>query len=273
LIDLHLHILPGIDDGAPNLDESRKMLKRLADTGYTRVVATPHLASPLTLDYEMRVNRAFDGLRPMAEEFGIELDLGYEHMISSDLAHRLETGERSTLAGSRAVLVELPFTEWPHHADSSLFALQIAGFIPILAHVERYSDVQRDKNLALAAADRGVVLQLTLASFVGVFGSRAQRTARILLRETLTRGTPVILATDAHSTGQRLAQIESSLSWIRNHVTHGDDAIHWAARALPEALVSSAALPEFTMGPPIVSVPDRIVDKAQRMWAKVIRRS
>lgn len=186
MIDTHLHVLPGIGDGARNLTMSREMLRQMAGMGFTHLVATPHLMEPLSAGYAERVTAALAETRTVAAEYAIQLDQGYEHMLTPGLAGRLEAGERSTLAGSWAVLVEWPFGGWPQHVESSLFAQQIAGYVPVLAHPERYVDVQKEPELAVAG--RGVVLQLTVASFAGVHGKAAQQSARVLLEEGLARG-------------------------------------------------------------------------------------
>ena len=245
MIDLHLHLLPAIDDGARDLGVSRAMLARLSDLGYRRVVATPHLVEPLQDRYATAVHMALDDVREVAKDYGVAVDLGFEHVLVPGLAERLEAGEASTLAGSRAVLVELPFVGWPQHAESSLFALQLAGYTPVLAHPERYVAVQQDRELALAVAERGVVLQLTLASFAGVFGKPVQRTAQDLLRESVERGTPVVLATDAHSDGQRLVRVDAGLRAINKQFAGDDALVQWAAHDVPAALLSNATLPAF----------------------------
>ena len=252
MIDLHVHVLPGIDDGARDLAMSREMLRQMAGIGVRRVVATPHLMEPLTPEYELRVEAALEATRELAAEFSIDLDLGYELMLEPQVVKRLEAGERSTLAGSRTVLVELPFGGWPQHAESSLFGLQVAGYVPVLAHPERYVAVQKDAELALAVASRGVVLQLTEASFAGAYGKGVQRSARVLLEEGLERGVRMVLATDAHSDGQRLTAAPAGLAWIRKHAGNGavsgDAVVRWMTETVPEALLEDEAVPALDSG-------------------------
>jgi len=245
MIDMHVHVLPGVDDGARDLATSRQMLAQMAAFGFERVVATPHLMELLVAEYALRVEAALEATREVAAEFGIRLDQGYEVMLTPGLVDRLEAGEQSTLAGSRAVLVELPFGGWPQHAQSSLFALQVGGYVPVLAHPERYVDVQKDPELALAAAARGVVLQLTEASFAGVYGKGVQRSARVLLEEGLKRGVRMMLSTDAHSDGRRLTSVPDGLRWIREHVSDGAPLVAWMTETVPAALLADAEAPAF----------------------------
>jgi protein-tyrosine phosphatase len=245
MIDLHLHVLPGIDDGARSLDESRAMFDRLRTTGFTHLVATPHLMEPLSIEYHQLVLATMDALRPVAAEYGLSLGLGYEHLLVPGLANRLQANEPSTLDGSNAVLVELPFIGWPRHADSSLFELRAAGYRPVLAHPERYVEVQGNPELALRVAEQGTALQLTSASFVGVYGKAAEKSAKTLLEHGLNRDAIIVLSTDAHSDGQRLAKVPAGLDWIRRNLADGSLIVEWASTITPAHLLNSLSIPTF----------------------------
>jgi protein-tyrosine phosphatase len=211
MIDLHLHLLPAVDDGAQSIDVSRAMVERSRAIGFETLVATPHLDGPLTGEYRARVASAWSAVAPIAAAVGIQLGQGYEIKLSPDLAPRLEGGEPVTLAGGRAVLVELPFVGWPNYTEQCLFDIQTAGFRPLLAHPERYTEAQRDIDRLLQLADRGVAMQVTFASLAGVFGRQAQRLGEELLR----RDAATVLATDAHSAGQRFELVKEGLARAR----------------------------------------------------------
>ncbi len=245
MIDLHLHILPGVDDGPPNLGETIAMLDWMARSGYTRLVATPHLMEPLRPAYADLVAATFNEVAPLAQERGIELLLGYEHMVAKDLAHRLLAGEASTLAGSRAVLIEFPFVGWDYNADRVVFEVQNQGLRPILAHPERYVEVIARPELVQALAERGVVMQLTLAAIAGTYGAPTRDLARRLLTWTLGSGLPFILATDAHSSGRRLTDSLAGRQWIERNVPNGRRVLIWAGEIIPSALVDDNPLPPF----------------------------
>ncbi len=245
MIDLHLHLLPEIDDGSSSFEMSGAMLDLLARQGVTRVVATPHLMQPLTDDYHQLALSLLDTIRPLAATHGVSVDLGYEHLLEPGLAARLQAGEPSSMAGGSAVLVELPFVGWPRHAESSLFALRVAGYTPILAHPERYLEVQKHPELALAAGEQGTVLQLTSGSFAGVYGKAVERSARHLLDAAIERDIAVVLASDAHSDGHRLASVPAGLRWIRHKVEDGDLMVEWATEVVPSKLLQSEPVPPF----------------------------
>ncbi len=245
MIDLHLHLLPGIDDGSQTMDETRAMLKSYATMGFTRLVATPHLMEPLTPDYYRQALRLLVKVRPVAAEFGIQVDLGFEHLLESDTAARLQDGEPSTLANTRAVLVELPFVGWPQHTGTALFNLRSAGYRPVLAHPERYIDAQKNPDLVLDAALQGAVIQITTGSLAGLYGKESARLAQSLLRDSIDRGFPVLFATDAHSNGSRLTSVPSGMEWVERNIPMGKLVNEWAASAVPFALLADDAPPGF----------------------------
>lgn len=200
MLDLHLHLLPGVDDGAASLAVTEAMIRRAKQIGYETLVTTPHLVEPLSAGYRSRVEEAFRQVDELATRFQTKALLGYEIVLVPDLPDRLSGGEPITLAGTRAVLVELPFIGWPHHADATLFALQTAGYRAILAHPERCEAMQDDPERGLRLAERGVILQVTIGSLTGLFGKRPQQVAEMWLRA----GAVGLVATDAHSAGRRL---------------------------------------------------------------------
>lgn len=237
MIDLHCHVLPDVDDGASSLEVSRNMLKAFRASGFTTVLATPHLLGPLTPDYEQLVHRAFKYVEPIAHELGIELVQGFEVKLSPDLPGRLATGEAITLGAGRAVLVDLCLPEWPASIDDTLFAIQISGYQPVLAHPERYRYIQKDPRLGLHLASRGIAMQVTIGSLVGVFGPRARRAAEKLI----AMGAVHLVATDAHSLGSRMDAVPAGLRRLEQLVGH--DQARQLLRDNPLALLSGNALP------------------------------
>lgn len=247
MLDLHLHLLPGVDDGAESMAVTEVMLRRAEDMGYETLVTTPHLVEPLTAIYRSQVESAFDHLQAAAERTRMKTLLGYEIVLTPDLPDRLMDGEPITLAGSRAVLVELPFVGWPHHAEGTLFALQTGGYRPILAHPERCAALQDDSERGLRLAERGVILQVTIGSLVGLFGERTRRTAETWLRE----GAVGLVATDAHSAGRRLASVPKGLARLDRLV--GRSERHRLTVDMPTALLrDDPVLPAPADGPDVL---------------------
>jgi protein-tyrosine phosphatase len=239
VLDLHCHILPDVDDGAESLDVSVAMLDAARRIGIRTIVATPHLTERLDPGYAATVDAAFRRVEPLAAERGIALERGFEIRLSPDLPRRLRAGEPCTLAGSRVVLVDLPFVDdWPHFVDDTLFDLQASGFLPILAHPERYPHVQRRPEVGQELAGRGIALQVNLASLAGTFGRRARRAAEELLR----LGAVHLVATDAHSAGHRMAAVPDGLAHLRK--LSGDDGVRRLTVEAPATLLNGDALPQ-----------------------------
>jgi protein-tyrosine phosphatase len=238
MFDLHLHLLPGIDDGAATLDVSRQMLERSTANGMSTLVATPHLSGPLSQTYAGKVERALEKVRPIARSLEMDIKLGYEVMLTPDLPARLERGEPATLAGGKTVLVEVPFRVWPAHADQALFDLQVAGFRPLLAHPERYHVVQEDPAHALRLAERGVVLQVTFGSLLGLIGNDARHAAEVIVQSA----DAVVMSTDAHGDGKRLAAVKPGLARLRDLV--GEARTKQLVADGPRALLSDSPMPE-----------------------------
>jgi protein-tyrosine phosphatase len=237
MIDLHLHLLPAVDDGPSATEESEAMLDLAVTLGFERLVTTPHLDGPLQPAYVHRVQTALAEIEPLVAARGIQLSSGFEIQLSPDIPSRLERGEPLRLAGSHTVLVELPFSGWPMHAEGTLFAVQAAGFRVLLAHPERYVAIHRELDRALTLADRGVLLQVTFASLAGLFGKVVQQTAEALVR----RDAATILASDAHSAGQRFRTVTKG--YERAVELLGEARAGQLVRDNPAALLADLPLP------------------------------
>lgn len=242
MIDLHLHLLPEVDDGAGSIAVAGQMLREAKRLGFHTLVTTPHLIDPLTDGYQSRIDDALAEVREVAEPMQMEVMLGYEALLTQDLPDRLASGERITLAGSRAILVELPFTVWPNHAEETLFAVQVAGFRPVLAHPERYLTLLADPDRGVRLARRGIILQVTIGSLAGLFGKRVRQTAEAWLRA----GAVDLVATDAHSADHRLSAVPKGLARLERIV--GGAEVRRMTVDVPAALLRDAELPSPAVG-------------------------
>ena len=237
MLDLHTHILPGVDDGARSMDVSRDMLAAARANGTDLIVATPHLDGPLSAEYESTVRNARRALEPHAAEAGIHLLAGFEVLLAPDVPLRLRAGEPMVLGESRAVLVDLPFVDWPLWTEQTLFAMQTEGWQIVLAHPERYPRIQADPKLGRSLAERGIALQVTIGSFAGAFGKTARRTAEALL----DLGAVHLVASDAHSAGHRMAAVPRGLERLSSLV--GAAGVRQLTVDAPRALLEGSALP------------------------------
>lgn len=205
MIDIHSHLLPGIDDGAKEVEVSLEMAKQYVEEGFKKVIATPHWIEHSKIGQVDKTSVALEKLRAIFAEKGIplELSLGNEFFITPNLSKSLKEAVGSSLAGSRYVLVEFPMNEYPLYTDHALHELQLKGYIPVIAHPERYHYVMKDPNLVLEWIRRGMLIQVNLPSVAKLYGSGVQDTARILLEHGMVH----FLATDSHSYGKRSPKI------------------------------------------------------------------
>lgn len=213
MIDLHSHILPGVDDGAGDLAEALGIARHSAEQGIKKIVATPHwLTDGYGLTPEETTERIVE-LQASIAQAGIELTVlpGAEVLITPELGRLLELGVVSTINHSRYLLLELPFSEIPDYTENVLYDLKVMGYIPVLAHPERYQDIITDPNLLYYWVKEGVLAQLNAGSLLGDFGLRVQQTAEILVQHNLVH----LLGSDVHSTGRRKQSLQPAFVRLR----------------------------------------------------------
>ena len=209
MIDLHSHILPGLDDGAQTLQDSLAMARMALDSGVTTIVATPHCAG----DRRAEVYESWQFLRQALIECDLPLQLllGMEIFGTPDTPRMLRDGQFFTLNNSRYPLVEFSFHSDGEEETAILEEICQGGFRPLVAHPERYSYVQRDPRLLNRWHQMGCLFQLNRGSLMGRFGRSVQHTAAALLE----RGFVTVIASDAHSSRTRtpwLRDIRQALS-------------------------------------------------------------
>ncbi len=200
-VDIHCHLLPGVDDGAADWAESSAMLAQAREEKVSALCVTPHMWLDRYPNRPEVLREAFRAWSEKASGRGIELHLGGEVHFRPDLAEAWSSGELLPL-GERAayVLVELPLLICPPGAEEVLYRLRLAGAEPVLAHPERYPYVQRDPGRLSGMAEAGIPFQLTCASVAGHFGSAIQKASFAFME----RGWAHVMASDAHSpTGRR----------------------------------------------------------------------
>ena len=201
MIDLHNHILPGVDDGAETFEQSLAMARMALNDGITTIVATPHRNSWTYHDPPADAQRRLTELKVHCQEAGcvIDLLLGGEAFIAPDLAEQIKSGLALTINGSRYLMVEWAIDQFPAYADHAIFDLRVHGIVPIIAHAERYRAVQRNVDSLATLVRRGAMVQVTAGSLAGESGSGARRAAEQILLANLGH----VLATDSHSIQQR----------------------------------------------------------------------
>lgn len=200
MIDLHCHLLPGVDDGPETLAESIAMARTAYEDGIHTIVVTPHEGEWLRRRGPEAGPALVEEVRQLETQIrqaGIPLTLhpGLEVELDLDLAARLRAGQARALGTGPYFLLELPAYQRTLYLEEVVFQAQLAGWWPILAHAERYPFVQENPQVLFSLVQRGVLVQVTVRSLTGAVGRTARDTALRLLR----RGLAHVLATDGHS--------------------------------------------------------------------------
>ena len=198
MIDVHAHILPGVDDGSPDLYDSLLLAEMALESGVTAIIATPHSHARRDAHEHMRrVRAAYDELCGAIAARSLPLTVlpGMELYCADDLPARLTDGTALPLNGTDRMLIEFPFDAPAAFCLRSIETVLRAGFVPVIAHPERYRCVQGLRAPDAKWRRLGCELQLSKDSVFGAYGSRAGRAAARLLRA----GAYTCVGSDAHS--------------------------------------------------------------------------
>lgn len=236
MIDLHSHILPNIDDGPKSLEPALEIARAALADGISVLAATPHVrhdhpTTPEQMESQLQMMR----LELTAAEIPLELLGGGE--LSLELAAALpdETLHRFGLGGNpNALLIETPFLGWPLGLEQTLFHLRRRGYLVVLAHPERNSEVQERPERLEAVVESGTLVQLTAGALEGRMGPQSQRTAFRLIELELAH----LLASDAHAASVRRIGLSGAVRAVGNR-----ELADWLTDAVPAAIVAGSAIP------------------------------
>jgi protein-tyrosine phosphatase len=237
MIDLHSHILPGLDDGARNLEEAVEIGRTAAADGIYAIAATPHVREdyPTTAD---AMERGVAELRKALERAQVDLELLPGGEVSLEQFGRLSRDElrRFGLGGNPSyLLVETPYFDWPPSFGEIVGGLVAGGVTPVIGHPERNSAVQADPERIAGLVRAGALVQLTAASLDGRLGSRPRKCSQRLLDAELVH----LIGSDAHSPGLREAGLSGACAAIGD-----EDLARWLSEDVPAAIVRGEPLPE-----------------------------
>lgn len=201
MIDLHCHLLPGIDDGASDLETSLQMARMAVADGIRITACTPHITPPVYVNTATDIIDRTRALQSELDRNGIELKLiaGADIHVRVDLLDLVQQTPSPCLQGTRYFLFEPPHAVLPPNLDQLAKGVIKAGYVPILTHPERLTWIEQHYDVVCALDELGVAVQLTAGSVTGTFGKRAQYWSERMLDE----GRVDILATDAHGTRGR----------------------------------------------------------------------
>lgn len=235
VIDLHSHILPGLDDGARDLDASLAMARSMAADGVTVVAATPHVRDDYPTE-PAAMEQALMQVRAVIADAGLSLDVRGGAEVAIDRLHRVDPDARARfgLGGNPALLLlEFPYHALPLGLSHECAVLVSEGVTPVIAHPERNPNIQARPEALLPLVEAGAVIQLTAASVDGRVGKAPAACARRLLELGLAH----CVASDAHGPGVREAGLRAAAAAV------GGPLGRWLTTDAPAALLEGMALP------------------------------
>lgn len=222
MIDIHSHILPGIDDGAQTEADSLEMAKAAVDEGIHTIIATPHHKNGSYDNVRESIITYTDILNELFESEGIPLTLlaGQETRINGEMVEDLENGELLPLNHTKYVFVEFSASHVPRFSKQVLFDLQVAGYKPIIVHPERNQELLEHPNKLYDFVRKGALTQITAGSVLGKFGKNIQKFTHQLIDANLTH----FIASDAHNTTSRKFWMKEAFETVKD--TYGLDVYY-----------------------------------------------
>ena len=243
MLDLHTHVLPGLDDGAADWEESLAMCRLAAADGITRLAATPHWYAAKEPPNRQQVERDLDHLQGLLAAEGLDLELvaGAEVALAADLADLARRGELPTLGASRCLLLECPPQTSPRLLPDLVYQLRLAGLRPLLAHPERTWAGVRDWDWLAGLCEQGCLVQVTAMSLTGDMGSAAKAAGL----ELLARGLVTLVASDAHSAEWRPPVLSSAVAELERLA--GAEAARVLTMEAPAAVLAGQEPPPMPL--------------------------
>jgi protein-tyrosine phosphatase len=240
VIDLHCHVLPGLDDGPPDVDAAVMVARLAAADGTRTMVATPHVREDYPFELDLIDDRARALNERLAQE-GIELHVVPGGEVGMSILSQLSKGdlERVCLGTSRSVLVESPYQEATDTVEDTLFNLQLTGFHPVLAHPERSPSFMKDPDRLERMVERGILCSVTAASMAGRFGRTVQRVTRVMFERGLVHD----VASDAHDIQKRAPGLTAGFRTLDQDLPGVLGQIEWFTNDVPTAILEERPLP------------------------------
>lgn len=208
-VDMHSHLIPGIDDGVKTLEESLEMIRGLSDLGFKKLITTPHIMSDVYTNSPETILPGLEQVQKAVEDAGIpvQVEAAAEYLLDDGFHDKLQKKELLTM-GDNYLLVEMSYVVEPINLKHLLFDIQTAGYRIIMAHAERYSFWFRRYEKYQELRDRSIHLQLNLLSLMGYYGKEVQKTAEWLLENDMYS----VIGTDLHN--QNYLQVLQQLQYL-----------------------------------------------------------
>lgn len=201
MTDIHCHLIYDVDDGSRNLEESLELLEELNNAGFDKVIITPHFISGTEYDSDNEIK--LSKLKKIKQEIkkrhlDMQVFLGNEIFINKNIPTLIDEGKISSLAGTKYLLIELPFHNKILGLEDLLYELTCQGYVPIIAHPERYDYFQENYKLVDAFKEEGILFQCNYASVLGYYGKKTEKLVKYLFKRHYVD----YLGTDLHRNSQ-----------------------------------------------------------------------
>lgn len=214
MIDFHSHILPNIDDGSRSIEETFNLIKEAKNVGFDAIVSTSHYMENYyetnVPEREVWINAIYENLQ--VKNIDIRLYLGNEIYLSENIIKLLEEGKASTINDTSYVLFEMPLNAEPLNLYDIVYEMIQCKLVPILAHPERYSFVQKDPELIYDLIQKGVLMQANYGSIIGQYGEKAKMIVKKFLKNNMIH----FLGTDVHRQNTIYPRIPECLAEINS---------------------------------------------------------
>jgi len=182
-VDIHSHILPGIDDGAKNIEESLILISEMEKMGFSKIIGTPHTYPGLYDNTKAAIEESFNELKGKISK-GIEISYASEYMSDISILDKIKNNEILTIK-DKLILVETGFNSIPNNLFEMIFQIRLNGYIPVIAHPERYIYLHENLKIAKKLKIAGCLFQINLLSSTGYYGNRVSRFCDKLLVEDM----------------------------------------------------------------------------------------
>lgn len=210
-VDMHSHLIPGIDDGSPDTATSITLIKGLSELGFTKIITTPHIMWDMYKNNRDTILQKLELLSKAVKLEGIpvEIQAAAEYFLDDHVAGLLKNNEPLLTISGNMVLTEFSLAYKPHGLKEILFDMQMQGYQPVIAHPERYIYLQQNKEFYEELKDVGCLFQLNLLSITGHYGKSVQELALFLAKKNYY----TLVGTDLHHAGHLGALQNSALSY------------------------------------------------------------
>lgn len=213
MIDFHSHILPAIDDGSKSMEDSIQILREAREAGFSKIISTSHYLEGYYEIKEEDRKRLIQELKN--EDIGLELYVGSEIYITENMVDLLKEKKASSINNSKYVLFEIPMNNKTMLTKEIIYRLIENGYVPVLAHPERYSFIQQNPEELEELVDMGTLCQSNYGSIIGLYGKKTEKTVKKLLKNNLIH----FLGSDVHRQEQIYNKIPKAIKKIKKIIS------------------------------------------------------